>query len=407
MKKTIKTAVAMLLALIMACGSMTAFASSSADIEWNFYEDETNTVYSYAGEIEVDADAIDLDYSEENDYMYYTFEAEEDGYYFVKTNGYCWSGIPEKFENGVYLDVKEYTYAYDYEAKIYYLEAGEHIIGFDMYEEADEEVAIEFLGDIINFDVEEDIFDNLIMNNTVFESDEESDSDYWVDVDTLTVEFESGKDIVQNYATILIFTDDELTKGEYEVEIGIYGIPYRQKMTINVADVRDIITKVELEDVELYTDLAYYYNSECYNSSKGTEDLIVTYSDGTTEVVEDFDSWCWLDSNIEVNSYYDMDENGNWCFIIEVAGVQYYNEVCTERFASKIENIFMYHAINMAKISRTFEWMGIYFNDIFRSDSISEAINSIGYFFSESTSDWLYAFASISENTAWLFDYMF
>lgn len=47
MKKTIKTAIAMLLALIMACGSMTAFAATPADIEWNFWSDETVT-YSYA-----------------------------------------------------------------------------------------------------------------------------------------------------------------------------------------------------------------------------------------------------------------------------------------------------------------------------------------------------------------------
>lgn len=411
MKKTIKTTVAMLLALILACGSLTAFASTPADIEWNFWDAESNTVYSYAGEIVVGADAIDVrgsDSEENEEYIYYTFEAEETGYYVVKTNDQCWCGIPEKYENGVYLNTKDYTSADDFTTRIYYLEEGEYIIGFDVYYEVQEVVGIEFFGDVVNIDYNEEIMKDLIVENNIYKNEyEEDEHDYWLDAEFLTVEFENGSDITREYTTILVYTDEELVKGEYEVEIGIYGIPYRQKATITVVDVRDIVAKVELEDLELYTDLAYYFDGNSYNSATGTEDLVITYTDGTTEVVEDFDGWAWLDKNIGVESYYDTNEDGYWCYFIVVAGAEYVKEICTERDATGMENILMYHAINMSRISGTFDWMGIYFRNIFRAESISDAFDNLGYFFTESTSDWLYTFAVISRNTAWLFDNMF
>lgn len=409
MKKTIKTAVAIFLVLIMVCCSMTAFASTPADIEWNFWESESNTVYSYAGEIDVDAGAVDVKGSDAEEYVYYTFEAKETGYYSVDTNGECWFGIPDRNENGVYYDTKEYTDSYGFDERVYYLEEGEYIIGFDIYNDISEVVSIEFHGDIVNIAYNEEMLKNLIVENNIYKSDdEEEDHDYWLDTDSITIEFENGSDIIREYTTILVYTDEEFTKGEYEVEIGIYGIPYRQKATVSIVDIRDVVEKVELEDLELFTDLAYYFDGSSYNSSTGTEDLVITYTDGTTEVIEDFDGWNWLESsNIGVESYYDTDEYGNRCYIISVAGVAYVSEVCTEREATALENVLVYHALNISRISRTFEWMGIYFRDIFHADSIIGAMNSLGYFFTESTSDWLYTFASISKNTAWLFDYMF
>lgn len=412
MKKTIKTAVAMLLALIMACGSLTAFASTPADIEWNFWEAEENSVYSYAGEITVDGDAVNVEGSggeEIEKLVYYTFEAEETGYYCVKTNDECWFGIPDRYEDGVYYDTKDFTESYSFTERLYYLEEGDYIIGFDIYYDASDEVSIDFYGDIVNLSCNEETFKDLILNNSINESnDEEEERDYWLDADAITIEFENGADFIRGCTTILVYTDEELTKGEYDVEIGIYGIPYRQNATISIVDVRDIIAKIELEDLELFTELVYYFDGSSYNTSFGTEDLVITYTDGTTEVIEDFEGWEWLDEkNIRIEAYYDFDENGNRCYVISVAGAEYVKAVCTERDATNAENIFMYNAMNIARISSTFEWMGHYFKNIFRADSISGAFNNIGYFFTESTSDWLYTFASISRNTAWLFDYMF
>ncbi len=412
MKKTIKTAVAMFLALIMVCGSLTVFASSPADIEWNFYESETNTVYNYAGEITVDADATDVkgsDGEEFEKFVYYTFEAEETGYYSVETRGECWFGIPDRYEDGIYYDTKDFTESYSFAERIYYLEAGEYIIGFDLYYDATDEVSINFYGDIVNISCDEETFKDLIFNNSINKSDdEEAEHDYWLDANAIIIEFENGADVIREYTTILVYTDEELTKGEYDVEIGIHGIPYRQKATISIIDVKDVIAKIELEDLELFTELVYYFNGSNYNVSSGTEDLVITYTDGTTEVVEDFEGWEWLeDKNISIESYYDTDDEGNWCYIVSVAGVEYIKEVCNERAATNIENILMYHSLNLSRIADTFDWMGIYFSDIFHADSISGAFNNLGYFFTESTSDWLYTFATISRNTAWLFDYMF
>ena len=287
MKKTIKTAVAMLLALIMVCGSLTAFASSPADIEWNFWEAEENSVYNYAGEITVDAGATDVKGSGGEEFeklVYYTFEAEETGYYSVETSGECWFGIPDRYEDGVYRDTKDYTESYGFAERIYYLEAGEYIIGFDLYYDATDEVSINFYGDIVNISCDEKTFKDLIFNSSINESgDEEAEHDYWIDANAIMIEFENGADVIRECTTILIYTDEELTKGEYDVEIGIYGIPYRQKATISIIDIKDVIAKIELEDLELFTERVYYFNGSKYNVSTGTEDLVITYTDGTTE----------------------------------------------------------------------------------------------------------------------------
>lgn len=410
MKKTIKTAIAMLLALIMACGSMTAFAATPADIEWNFWSDETVT-YSYAGELVVDADTVNVSATEENSNVYCIFEAEEDGYYKVKSTYYStdWMGIPENFENGIYLNSKTGYHTGEYLREIYYyLEAGEHVLGFDFFEKGPEEVSIEFLGDIVDVVYGEGTFDNLFLDHNVYDYyNEDIDAQYWIGA-SVTFKFENGEDLWVDYTDLLVYTDEELKAGENEIEIGFYGFDYREKMTITILDITEVITKVELSGIEKYTSLVEHYTGEYYYENDLGGTLTVTYADGTTETVENFGGYGYLEKyDVYADAYYDYNDNWDYCFILEIVGESFIVEECTIREATKFENIGMYNSLNVGRINRTFRWMNSYFRNIFYSDSISEAFGNLGYFFTESASDWLYTFAYIMTNTANIFSYMF
>ena len=407
MKKTIKTAMAMLLALVMVCGSLTAFAATPGDIEWNFEPGMDNEVYAYAGELELGADGVDIEADEDNDFVYCTLETEADGYYLISGNNLdeFWFGIPEKFEDGVYYNMLDYAYTgNNYSDGIFYLEAGTHVVGFDLYGYTAENVKVEYLGSTVKIAYAEDALKGLVLHADIYECSEDLEEDYWLDI-PLTLEFENGTDISNVLASLLVFTDEELTSGENEVEIGIYAFSYRQKATLGIVEVKDIITKIEIEELDAYTSLAYYFNSEYYNDSTGLEDMVITYADGTTEVIEDFADYTELENGLWVDTYYDINDEGDWCYVVSVAGYEYICEVCTYRDATLLENIVMYHAINSALIARTVRNTGIYFSDIFYAGSILGAFNNVGYFFSESSSEWLLALSEISRNTASLIDH--
>lgn len=412
MKKTIKTTIAMLLALVMACGSMTAFAASSADISWSFWEDATATVYSYAGELTVGADAVEVSTTEDNNFIYCTFAAEEDGYYKISStyNSTDWMGIPEKYENGVYYGVKLNHYGGENLRERYcYLEAGEYVIGFDFYEQGSEEVSVEFMGDIVEVVYGEGTFDNLFLGYNVYDYyyDDGSEADYSVGASVI-VKFENGEDLGIDYTELLIYTDGELKAGENAVEIGIYAFEYKEAMTLTILDAKELIAKVELSNIERYTELVEHYEGSvyCKESTNGT--LTVTYADGTTETVEDFDGYGYLEKYcVNVYDDYSFDNNGNLCFTVSVAGETFVNEVCTVEAASAFDNIGTYNSLNVSRIASAFDWMGYYLNRIFTSDSLAEAFDNIGNFFTDSASDWLYAFAYIMRNTADFISYMF
>ena len=99
MKKTLRNAIAMLLALAIACGSLTAFAQTPGDIEWYFSEDSEPWIYSYAGEIEAGGEATLPPVSTE-EYLYLTMDVEEEGYYKIEVDSDCWHGVQSP-ENGV------------------------------------------------------------------------------------------------------------------------------------------------------------------------------------------------------------------------------------------------------------------------------------------------------------------
>ncbi len=103
MKKTIRNAFAMLLALVIACGSITAFAETHGDIEWCFGDGDA-WVYSYAGELTVGEKTV-LPPASEETFIYLILNVEESGYYKFTVSSDIWFGIPESCTDGVYPTV--------------------------------------------------------------------------------------------------------------------------------------------------------------------------------------------------------------------------------------------------------------------------------------------------------------
>ena len=290
MKKTVKKTIAILLAVIMACGSLTAFAATPADIKWNFWEDESPLTYSYAGEITVDGDTVDVSATEDNNFVYCTFVAEKDGHYKISStyNSTDWMGIPAKYENGVYFGFRNGYYGGEYSRELCcYLEAGEYVIGFDFFEQGSEEVSATYMGDVVDIVCDEGTFDNLFLGYNVYDYydddyDDNNDAKYTIAANVL-VKFENGEDIVIDYTDLLIYTDEELKAGENKVEIGVFAFEYKEAMTLTILDIKELITKIELTDIEKYTALVEYYTGDYYFEEIPDGTLTVTYADGSTE----------------------------------------------------------------------------------------------------------------------------
>lgn len=409
MKKTIKTAITMLLAIIMACGSMTAFAATPADIEWEF-DPACVEIYSYAGEIALGAGKTKVSPKGDNNFVYCTFEVEEDGYYKISSEdvNVCWFGIPDWIEDGVYHNTQGYFMANDdWSKKVYYLEADEYILGIDFCENAPENFSIEPLGDVVEFIYDEAVLKNLIPGSTLNKNKSPYlIADYCIET-PITLEFENGEVFTELFSTLCVFTAEELENGEYEVEIAPHDLPCTKTVTINVTAVEELIAKVEVEHVERFTDIVTYYADETRNTAKGKEDMIITYTDGSTEIIKDFTGCDSTEYGFWAESYYDYNDDGEICFIVTVAGTEFICEPCTFRDATGFENLIMYNTINKEEIASAFNVMGYYFCEIFYTESILGVFSNIGSFFSGNTSMWLYTLSDISRNTARYIEFAF
>ena len=108
MKKTLKTLIAVFLAMIIATGSVSAFAAKETVIL--DYIDEKYE-YFYGSQLTEGKNSIDL--SGDELYYYHDFKAEKDGYYIIETNPMhiWWIAVAEETSSGRYIDeaLTDYT----------------------------------------------------------------------------------------------------------------------------------------------------------------------------------------------------------------------------------------------------------------------------------------------------------
>ncbi len=381
MKKIFVKLAAILLTIIIACGSMTAFAQTPADIVWRFGDDE-DWIYSYEGELPVDGSFVLPAVSGEKG-VYLIMEAEESGYYKISVDADLWFGVQKKNDSGIYRDeISEMAREYGAPA-YYYLEKGEYVVGFDLYENAELEVFADYVGEITSFEYDKTAFENLILGYHIFESIE---SPYLFEIDGFAVNFSLGDKKIYDYVAVNVFTD-KLIKGENTVEIGLYGIPYRETATVSIIEVTDVIKSVEISNLENYACITRYYNGNVYAPQMSGETVTVTYADGTTETIEDFSGLYLLRKcGYHVETAYE-ETDGKWILTVYVAAQVMQQKDCTVLEASADENLNEYKNQIFNGIDYIIHWADYYIDDILNSASVGEAVSALVYAIKNTVSD--------------------
>ncbi len=375
MKKTIRNAFAMLLALVIACGGVTAFAQTPGDIEWYFGDDEP-WIYSYAGTLEVGEETVLPPVSEEKS-VYLTVDIEESGYYKITVDSDIWYGIPDDCADGKYEDTMD-SIAYMDSAcpRYYYLEAGETIVGFDLYGDRGVTVKAEYVGDITAIEFDRSILENIILGYGIVEWD---DGTYEIEAENVTIKFSLGEEYVYEWTTITIHTENGLVKGENDVEIGFWGTEYREKAVVSVIEITDIIESVEVTNLKNYAVVTTYYDGSVYAPAFGFETLTVTYTDGTTEIIEDFGGYAELE-NCQYNVRIDYEEmGGEWFVYVRIAGQNMQQEKCSVERATLSENLKEYKDYCFESIHDIVYSFDSYVESVFNINTFDDAFFVIFY----------------------------
>lgn len=250
-------------------------------------------------------------FSTEDLYIYYTFNATEDGYYLF---GYgtphtdMWAGILDT-TTGTEPDYEETIYDYYYVVdKIYYLEKGSYNFVIDIYSTAEDvNIQSEFLGkDItgISFDYEQ-----LLDYDLYWYGSEGSYSfDSYADA---TITFSSGKIYEFNDGVLEGTVDSEPVEGKNNVKVNFLDkeIP----TSVTVYPVSHFIMDVELSNVEYYLKNTVEYYNHLEKEYPYGETITVTFTNGTKQTVEYKTSQEWVTlpngQGYEIYVGYDTDYN--------------------------------------------------------------------------------------------------
>ena len=196
-----------------------------------------------------------------------------------------------------------------------------------------------------------------------------------------------------------VYTENELVKGENAVEIGLWGIPYREEATISIIEITDVIESVEFSDLEKYSYLTEYYNGSIYAPQMEGETVTVTYTDGTSETLNNFDGYGYLEkSGYPVESIYE-EVDGKWIVAICVAGQNMLEAECVFESATLAENLIEYKDSVFDGIQYIISWASDYLDDIFTASSLGEAIDSLINAVKYIVSDVIYVFEDLFSQT--------
>lgn len=337
MKKTLKTLIAVILAMIIATGSMSAFAAGETIVlDLQDWKDE----YFYSSQLTEGENSINL--SGDELYFYHEFEAEKDGYYIVETNPehIWWIAVAEKNSSGRYIDeaLTDYTnisYEEENEKNLFFLEKGSYIIFTDRNEEFDGKttLGIEYAGaEITGFDFEGGVKYNLIPQVNIiyfyYEENEDYNLFYFIPGNS-TLSFDSGKTYDTDIEFLEYKSESEITEGENTITFEIAGKTFEK--TVLVQGVEHNIKSVEVKNFDKYDTVKVYYDGCIKTDDIDFSDLefIVEFSNGEKKTIAADEMQTTIElpngNPVSVNLYYeyDMDENGNICFDIWVHDKEY------------------------------------------------------------------------------------
>ena len=401
MKKAFKSIVSVLLALVFTFSCATViFAAENESIRTSYGRE-----FGYAGKLELGKTSIRVNNDE---LLYYTFNAENDGYYVItypdaiKENEVAVAWSLEKI-NGIYEEVDGcYT---DLNSGLFRFEAGTNNIGIIFaveYEEENAEIEIEYLGSEItdiSFPVgtEYPLINNIdIMHNY---------SEYYaLNLKTFSLVFDSGKtkEYVYSYYIYLDCTvDGSLKKGENTVIIDFNGKQFAK--TLTVADAADYVEKIELIGDGMK--VVKYYNNN-YDEDASSQ-FKITYKDGSSVTAKIDDEIDLKTGNPETytlvcrySEYGELEEEELYG-TIRLAGRDYAEfevEICE---ASVSENLKLFYE----EISDEFYYVsniGYEASKIFEHDSAADTLREIGRFVTYVNNNFFYAIGDIFEQLTML-----
>lgn len=271
-----KKALGLILAAIMAFGGISAFAAEIGDtLEWYF--DEELYEYSYQGEIAAGTLTIERGSPEGS---YYILNSQTAGFYsftydYYRNDIYFYS--PKKLENGVAYNAVNTNAFFDYDndeyTEIFYLNAGENIIGADIYyvDGKSTDIDIEFLGETITA---VEIEDELILDCDVWNYD-----DHFEIYDAATVIFSSGKEIPISYLESIGGT--VAVEGENTSTCLVSG--QKVAVTFTACHIDKYVKDVNITNIEDYLTITESYTGFYDYSYPFGETLTVTFADGSTQ----------------------------------------------------------------------------------------------------------------------------
>ncbi len=393
MKKTLKSILAAMLAIILAFGATTAaFAAEN--------------LYVNGGELKIGENTVTV--PEDDYFAYYTVNIENEGYYHLSYDGdkaVMWGTYGYLDEDGEYWDFE--GVASESGSQLFYLESEENIIGLYFDRDATEKtetVNFDYLGaEITDIKAASGTEYGVILDYDLWGYGGNGNYEYWA----YDVDLYFGEDKALNFEEVYVGfkADGKLEEGVNDIVYKFIGdseeaceIPG----TIEAYNITHYIEKIEVNNPEDIT-VIEYYDGYCDIAYGDKASLTVTFADGKSQTL------AMDEDSIDIRSgnpglyyvYCYVDEDGHFC--VDIANHEYVNIAIEKKSATAAENF----GALADDYSYEFRWyfyrVGAYFNDIKNQDSVADTLRAIGCFVSYMNNNFLYIISDLFEDIMLIF----
>lgn len=396
MKKTVKTLIAVILAAVIAMGSMSAFAANEKTV-WDFYGEE----YEYTFKCQLAEGVNSLSMEGDDLFLCYEFEAEKDGYYFFYYNweDLCNIEIAEKNSTGRYNveDCVDFTSVYFYDEDgsedysidrfFCFLEEGTYVVATDKYDESvgGTIISIEYAGEkLTGFDFEGGVKYNLIPDYNISCWEEDGVVTYNFTPGKTKLTFDSGKTYDIFLYGVDFETETEITEGEYDITVEFCGETFEK--TISVYDITHDVKSIEVKNFDKYNTVKEYYDGCLEYDLEGLE-YVIEFADGRKEtIVSGRYGMMGIDLQNGNPAYIflgygcEKDENGNVSFVMTLGGHEYVNLPVEKIEASKLEDSKHLAEENISEIEDEFYMLQWNFEDVIRCFNTEWFFSTLSFF---------------------------
>ncbi len=398
MKKTIKSLFALVLTVILAfSGVSAAFAAENETIITSYGRD-----FGYAGKLKLGKTDIRVNNDE---LLYYTFNAENDGYYLIT--------YPEAIDGNevaVARSLEKLYGAYEevdgsntgLNSRLFRFDAGIRnicIIFADEYEEKNAEIEIEYLGsEIVDFSFPIGTDYPLINNSDLIMI---VSYEYFLNIGKFSVVFDSGKTLETESDYVYGEFGSSPKKGENAVDVTWEDVTISK--TLTVAEATDYIEKVELMNDSL--DVVKYYSGH-YEENADAQ-YRITYKDGTQITAKIDDEIDLKTGNPEkytlVMRYsdYGVLDSDELYGTVRLAGYDFEVYEVNLVNASPSENIKYF----FDTVSGSFNYIshiGERAAAVFEQDSVADSLREFGAFVTYVNNNFIYAVSDIFKELSML-----